>query len=78
MQTWIPLDEDQIKRPDDKIKTLQAEMELHKKKADWFYKLKKQERWNEWNHNYFEVITMDFDKNIPVPNLSINDVYYWQ
>lgn len=68
---------DEIKRLDDEIKTLHVEMELHKKKSDWFYKLKRQARRNARKHNYFEAITMDFGKNHPVPNLPTNDVYYW-
>ena len=60
----------------DEIKTLHVEMELHKKKADWFYKLKRQASQNAKKHNYFEAIATDFGKNLPVPNLSTNNVYY--
>lgn len=52
------------------------EMELHKRKADWFYRQKRIAKKQAQKCKEFEAIAMDFGKNLPIPNISTNDVYY--
>lgn len=58
------------------ISTKTAENNLHKSKAEVFYQRKKLARKQAIKQVDFECIAMDFQKNLPMPNLSTNDVYY--
>lgn len=53
-----------------------TENNVHKSKADVFYQRKKLARKQAMKRVDFECIAMDFQKNLPMPNLSTNDVYY--
>lgn len=58
------------------LKTLLQKKELHLRKADSFYKIKKNARIEAQKDKSKEAITMDYQKNLPIPNISTNDVYY--
>lgn len=58
------------------LKNLLQKKELHLKRADSFYKLKKNARLAAQKDKTKEAIAMDFQKNLPLPNISTNDVYY--
>jgi predicted Zn-dependent protease len=58
------------------LKKIQFEMKLHKTKASTFYERKRQVRKAAQISETIEAITMDFRKNLPLPNISTNDVYY--
>ena len=49
---------------------------LHKKKAETFYTRKKQARLAAKKDKKIEAICMDFAKNVSIPNINTNDVYY--
>lgn len=49
---------------------------LHTKKAEKFYSLKRLYKKKSRNHDSIEAIAMDFEKNLPTPNITTNDVYY--
>lgn len=61
---------------DVKISTLRQENLLHKHKAEQFYSRKKAAKLSCRVNQNKEAICMDFAKNLPVPNISTNDVYY--
>lgn len=58
------------------LRKLQLEMMLHKKKAQWFYTIKKSARLKSMKTVEYEAVTMDYGRNLPLPNISTNDVYY--
>lgn len=66
-------EKDKISR---EIRQLTTENELHKKKANTFYVRKKNARLYSRTHVDVEAICMDFQKNLPLPNITTNDVYY--
>lgn len=49
---------------------------LHKLKAATFYNRKRQAKSNAKKDFSYEGITITFAKNLPVPNITTNDVYY--
>ncbi|XP_072383777.1 uncharacterized protein [Diabrotica undecimpunctata] len=58
------------------IKRLEVEHELHKRKAQWFYDRKKEAKIRARTNQDFAAIALDFQKNVSLPNVSTNDVYY--
>ncbi|CAH1114837.1 unnamed protein product [Psylliodes chrysocephalus] len=52
------------------------ENNIHKRKAEVFYQRKKLARKQAMKQVDFECIAMDFQKNLPMPNLSTNEIYY--
>lgn len=61
---------------DTKLKALQLEKELHLRRANTFYVRKRKARLRAGNEKNFEAIAMDYQKNISLPNITTNDVYY--
>ena len=59
-----------------KIKQLTVENELHKRKAQTFYDRKRNARLEGKREPDRLFIAMDFQKNISLPKVSTNDVYY--
>lgn len=57
-------------------KQLETENKLHKMKAETFYKRKKKSKLRCRKTAVEEAICFDFQKNVHVPNISTNDVYY--
>ena len=60
----------------EKIRKLDTENDEHKRSADIFYQRKRQSRTNAQQSETHAAFCMDFQKNLPAPNLSTNDVYY--
>lgn len=58
------------------IKKLETENKLHKLKANVFYKRKRETRIQCQSSSQKEAIAMDFQKNLSMPNITTNDVYY--
>lgn len=58
------------------LKVKLREKELHLRKSERFYQLKRSSRKQSMKSNNMESITMDFLKNLPTPNITTNDVYY--
>ena len=52
-------DLEELKKLDDQLKSLNTEMELHKRKPNLFHKLKRTPRLNAQKTNDFEAITVD-------------------
>lgn len=70
------VDPNLLKDLHNQLNSLHIEMELHKRKADKFYSLKRSDRLKAQKSDSFEAITMDFGRNLPLPNITTNDVYY--
>ncbi|KAJ8893145.1 hypothetical protein PR048_005728 [Dryococelus australis] len=61
------------------MRTAQVTNEVHKRKAKVFYERKRTARQRRMKNESHKAITFDFQKNVPMPNLTTNDVYYrWQ
>jgi len=58
------------------LKQKSIEHELHKKKGDKFYELKRKYRRAAKKTPDLETIVMDYQRNLPTPNITTNDVYY--
>lgn len=58
------------------LQSKEKERELHLKKSERFYELKKSFRKKSVKSSTIEAVTMDFQKNLPCPNITTNDVYY--
>ncbi|CAH1100705.1 unnamed protein product [Psylliodes chrysocephalus] len=58
------------------LSRLETEHKLHLLKAETFYKRKRAARLNSQKSTEKEAIAIDFQKKLPVPNISTNDVYY--
>lgn len=58
------------------IKQITVENEVHKKKAETFYTRKRSARKYSLTHIEAEAICMDFQKNLPLPNITTGEVYY--
>lgn len=54
----------------------EKEKEAHLKKANRFYDIKKALRKKSLKSSTIEAVAMDFQKNLPCPNITTNDVYY--
>lgn len=61
---------------EESIKKKETELKLHKLKAQKFYDLKRKARKAASKTKTFEAICIDYGKNLSVPNVSTNDVYY--
>lgn len=57
------------------LKKLENDHKIHLLKSEKFYKLKRAYRKARQNED-LESITMDYQKNLPTPNITTNDVYY--
>lgn len=60
----------------EKLRQAENKIKLHKIKASVFYKRKRTAKRKSRQLNNFEAICMDFGKNLPIPNLTTNDIYY--
>lgn len=60
----------------DELKRLTILNNLHKKKAQTFYDRKKNARIKSKTDIEFQAIAMDYQKNVSLPNITTNDVYY--
>lgn len=58
------------------LRKLDLENQVHKKKAQTFYDRKKIARVDSSKRADKETITMDYQKNLSLPNIATNDVYY--
>ena len=58
------------------IEALSTENKLHKIRAQVFYDKKRASRKKARTTTDFEAIAMDYQKNISLPNISTNDLYY--
>ncbi|KAJ8912399.1 hypothetical protein NQ315_013465 [Exocentrus adspersus] len=72
--------DDQIKKSDieKQLRTIETEHKLHKLKAETFYTRKRNAKKSARKDVTFEAITMDYSKNLPTPNITTNDVYYYK
>lgn len=59
-----------------KIKGLTTENQVHNLKAVTFYTRKRIARKYSKKTESYEAICMDFQRNLPLPNITTNDVYY--
>lgn len=69
-------DDNERKNVAQKLEVKSKEKVLHLKKAEKFYSLKRKFRKNAQRSHDMEAIVIDFQKNLPCPNISTNDVYY--
>lgn len=67
---------DTYKQLNEELKSFQTKKELHLRKAKTFYDRKRAARYEAQQNPQKEAIAMDFEKNLPVPNIQTNDVYY--
>ncbi|CAG9833239.1 unnamed protein product [Diabrotica balteata] len=58
------------------FRRLEFDRQLHLTKAETFYQRKRQAKLSARADVAVEAICMDFAKNLPIPNISTNDVYY--
>ena len=58
------------------LRKLETEIKLHKLRADWFYKYKRNAKMRAKRTITCEAIAMDYGRNLPIPNIPTNDVYY--
>ena len=58
------------------IEIIETENKVHRIKAQEFYNRKKTARISSRKYETKEAICMDFQKNLPVPNITTTDVYY--
>ena len=66
-------DSEQLKQA---LQKVQLEKDVHQRKADTFYR-RKREAWLKASKDQnFEAITIDFNKNLSLPNISTNEFYY--
>ena len=56
--------------------TVEVQNTLHKKKAAVFYERKRAARAKAETDRTYEAICMDYQKNLPSPNITTNDIYY--
>lgn len=69
-------DLDKYKQLNDDLKSLHTKKEVHLRRAKTFYDRKRAARLEAQQNPQIEAIAMDFEKNLPVPNIQTNDVYY--
>lgn len=65
-----------VEKDEEKIKELRTDNNLHKLKAEKFYSLKRAARRNAAKNPKIEAICIDYAKNVSLPNVTTNDVYY--
>ncbi|PSN52493.1 hypothetical protein C0J52_11211 [Blattella germanica] len=58
------------------INKLELNNTVHKKKAEAFYSRKRRAKQKAKQSNEYEAICFDYGKNLSVPNISSNEVYY--
>ncbi|CAH1099014.1 unnamed protein product [Psylliodes chrysocephalus] len=58
------------------IKKLETEKKVHLSRANAFYDRKRASNRSARLHDNVEAICMDYSKNLPIPNISTNDIYY--
>lgn len=61
---------------EEEIRTLQVENTLHKRRAQAFYDRKRDAKKRAKTTPTFEAIALDYQKNIYLPNIPTNEVYY--
>lgn len=66
----------EYRKLDRDIQQLNIENKLHKIKAQQFYKRKRDAKNRSQKCVSTEAICFDFAKNLPIPNITTNDVYY--
>ncbi|KAJ8894283.1 hypothetical protein PR048_006897 [Dryococelus australis] len=64
------------KNQDSDLRALKLDKELHLQKVQAFYVRKKSERIRAKKCDNVETIAMDYQKNVSLPNITTNDVYY--
>lgn len=64
------------KKNESEIKNLTTQKRIHSLKAEAFYSRKKAARLRARKDSNFEAIAMDYQKNVSLPNITTNDVYY--
>ena len=60
----------------EQIKITEVVNEVHKRKAQVFYERKKTARKESMKHETHDAVAFDFKKNLSMPNLTTNDIYY--
>lgn len=63
-------------RDHEEIRKLTDQNNLHKRKAQTFYDFKKAARKKSKTSTDYIAIALDYQKNISLPNVTTNDVYY--
>lgn len=58
------------------LNDLQNQMKLHKLKAEWFYRRKRNARKESRKTVKTEAIAIDFGRNISLPDISTSEVYF--
>ena len=58
------------------IRNLEIKDQLHKRQAEAFYDRKRTARRRDRTSNDFIAVAMDYQKNVYLPNIPTNDVYY--
>ncbi|KAG5885348.1 hypothetical protein JTB14_014366 [Gonioctena quinquepunctata] len=58
------------------LKLMETQKTLHLKRSEQFYSLKKKHRRLGMKNKHIESIAIDYQKNLPTPNITCNDVYY--
>lgn len=69
----VPLAQNKIEK---ELNQKVLEKNLHLRKAEKFYKVKRNYRKKSMKTDIFEAISMDYQKNLPTPNITTNDAYY--
>lgn len=69
-------DPDLKQQLDKKLRSLKADKELHLRRAQTFYDKKRLCKQRCAKYKEEEAIAMDFQRNVPVPNIASNMVYY--
>lgn len=76
LQKEIPRNEKHRCKIESEKKRLTVENEFHKKRAEIFYERKRQARRKARSSDSYEAIALDYQHNLPIPNISTNDVYF--
>lgn len=66
----------EAEKNEDELKRFPILNNLHKRKAQTFYDRKKNARIKSKTDVEFQTIAMDYQKNMSLPNITTNDVYY--
>lgn len=69
-------DEETKKALNKTLKEKEKEKLVHLKRSSKFYSLKRKYRKESRKNTELEAVTMDFQKNLPTPNITTSDVYY--
>ncbi|KAF2894868.1 hypothetical protein ILUMI_11307 [Ignelater luminosus] len=68
-----PLNEDQRRHLTKQLNEIETEVKIYKFKAGTFYNRKREAKRRTKKEDNFEVITTDYSKNLPTPNITTND-----